>query len=124
MSTGTTPAAGQLDRLFGILDLASAIRQHASAATLGELADGLLATDRVVRAVRVDGRGRSVAVTIGNITVRLSIASGGQGLALRSLYERGEVTLALALPLEDGRIMLGFAGFDEDVLVSARVAAA
>ena len=119
----TTTGPGQLDRLFGILDLASAIRAHASAANLGELADGLLATDRVVRAVRVDGRGRSVAVTVDNITVRLAIASVGQGRALRSLCERGEVTLALALPLEDGRIMLGFAGSDEDVLVSARVAA-
>lgn len=116
--------SGRLERLFGILDLASEIQQQAAVVAVDELAAGLLATDRVVRDLRVDARRPSVAITIDNVTVRLGIASVGQALALRELRGRGEVSLELALPLEDGRIMLGFSGTGEDVLISARVSAA
>ena len=86
------------------------------------LLDGLMATDRRVRDVRLErGGGGAVLVTVDNVTVRLAVPSAHQAMALRELRRRGPVVLALALPLEDGRAMLGFSGPDEDVLVSTRL---
>ena len=89
---------------------------HATA----ELLDGLMATDRLVRDVRLRREG-AVLVRVGELTVRLAMPSVPQALALRELHRCGPVTLALAMALDDGRALLGFSGADEDVLVSTRV---
>jgi len=87
-----------------------------------ELLDGLMATDRRVLDVRLEsGGGGAVLVTIDNVTVRLAVPSAPQALALRDLRQQGPVSLALAIPLDDGRALLGFSGRDEDVLVSTRL---
>ena len=87
-----------------------------------ELLDGLMATDRQVRDVRLrGGDGGAVLVGVGNVTVRLAMPSVLQAMALHELHRRGPVTLALAMALDDGRALLGFSGVDEDVLVSTRV---
>ena len=86
------------------------------------LLDGLMATDRRVRDVRLErGGGGAVLVTVDNVTVRLAVPSASQALALRELRQRGQVSLAMAMPLDDGRALLGFSGPDEDVLVSTRL---
>ena len=87
-----------------------------------ERLDGLMATDRQVRDVRLErGGGGAVLVTVGNVGVRLAVPAAPQAMALRDLRGRGPVTLVLAMPLDDGRALLGFSGPDEDVLVSTRV---
>ena len=60
-------------------------------------------------------------VTVDDATIRLAMPSADQALALRDLWRRGPVALAMGLALDDGRAMLGFSGVDEDVLVSTRV---
>ena len=98
-----------------------AYHQEARQAT-GELLDGLMATDRRVLDVRLEGGGGgAVLVTIDNVTVRLAVPSAHQAMALRDLRQQGPVSLALAMPLDDGRALLGFSGPDEDVLVSTRL---
>jgi hypothetical protein len=107
-----------LDLLEKALD---AHRREAVQATT-ELCHGLMATDRQVRDVRLrGGSGGAVLVGVGNVTVRLAMPSLPQALALHELRRRGQVTLALAMALDDGRALLGFSGADEDVLVSTRV---
>jgi hypothetical protein len=86
------------------------------------LLEGLMATDRQVLDVRLErGGGGAVLVTIDNVTVRLAVPSAHQAMALRDLRQNGPVSLALAMPLDDGRALLGFSGPDEDVLVSTRL---
>lgn len=90
---------------------------HATAALL----DDLLEREREVRDIRIQPGAGAVMVTVGDATIRLAMPSSGQGLALRDLWQRGPVTLAMGLALNDGRAMLGFSGVDEDVLVSTRI---
>jgi hypothetical protein len=96
-------------------------RREAVRATVS-LLDELLARDRQVRDVRIKHGVGALLVTVDDATIRLAMPSGTQALALRDLYRRGPVVLALGLALDDGRAMLGFSGVDEDVLVSTRVA--
>ena len=99
-------------------------RREAIQATT-ELLQGLMATDRRVGNVRLtNGGGGALLVSVGNVTVQLAMPSRPQAMALRELRRRGPVTLAMALPLDDGRAMLGFSGADEDVLISTRVGTA
>jgi hypothetical protein len=114
----------RLPRLLALLDRAGELQREEMAQATVELVDGLLATDRSVRRVQVDVLRRCVAVTIGNVIVRLAVTSAGQALALRQLCQEGDVQLALGLVLDDGRAMLGFSGPEEDVLVTARIDAA
>ena len=86
------------------------------------LLGGLMATDRQVHDVQPDrADSGAVLVTVDNVTVRLALPSAPQAAALCELRARGPVTLAMAMPLDDGRALLGFSGPDEDVLVSTRL---
>jgi hypothetical protein len=107
--------------VLALLDRAQAAHRRETVEATAELVDGLLGTDRVVRDVRIPPRGGFVLVSVENVTARLAVPSPGQARALRALWLRGPVTLALGLVLDDGRAMLGFSGPDEDVLVSTRV---
>jgi hypothetical protein len=105
-----------------LLEKALEAHRRESAEETAELLRGLMATDRQVHGVRLDDRnGGAVLIGVGNVTVRLAMPSSPQAMALRDLRRRGPVTLAMAMPLDDGRAMLGFSGIDEDVLVSTRV---
>ncbi len=111
--------------VLDLLEKALEVHRREVVEATTELLEGLMATDRQVRDVRLkSGCGGAVLVSVGNVTARLSVPSAPQALALRQLCRRGPVTLALALPLDDGRALLGFSGTDEDVLVSTRVTSA
>ena len=113
-----------MSSVLALLDRAMEAHHREARQATTELLDGLMSTDRRVRAVRLkSGGGGGVLVSVGNVTVRLAVPSARQAMALRELQRRGPVTLALAMPLDDGRAMLGFSGPDEDVLVSTRVKA-
>jgi len=90
---------------------------HATVALL----DDLLGRSTEVRDIWIKPGAGEVLVTVDDATIHLAMPSAGQGLALRDLWQRGPVTLAMGLALDDGRAMLGFSGVDEDVLVSTRV---
>ena len=110
--------------VLDLLDRAHAAhRQESVQATVALLTD-LLGRNREVRDIWVKPGASAVMVTVGDATIRLVMPSAGQGLALRELWQRGPVTLAMGLALDDGRAMLGFSGVDEDVLVSTRISRA
>ena len=107
-----------------LLDRAHAAhRQKAVDGTVALLTD-LLGRNREVRDIWIKPGAGAVMVTVDDATIRLVMPSAGQGLALRDLWQRGPVTLAMGMALDDGRAMLGFSGVDEDVLVSTRVSLA
>ena len=107
--------------ILDLLDRARAAhRRETVHATVALLTD-LLGRDREVRDIWIKPGAGVVMVTVDDATIRLAMPSVGQGLALRELWQRGPVTLAMGLALDDGRAMLGFSGVDEDVLVSTRV---
>ncbi len=110
--------------VLDLLDRAHAAhRQEFVQATVALLTD-LLGRNREVRDIWVKSGASAVMVTVGDATIRLVMTSAGQGLALRDLWQRGPVTLAMGLALDDGRAMLGFSGVDEDILVSTRISRA
>jgi len=112
-----------MSEVLDLLDRAHAAHRrktvHATVALLNDLLD----RNREVRDIWIKpGAGAgAVMVALDDATIRLAMPSAGQGLALRELWQRGPVTLAMGLALDDGRAMLGFSGVDEDVLVSTRV---
>ena len=93
---------------------------HATVALL----DDLLGRSTEVRDIWIKPGAGEVLVTVDDATIHLAMPSAGQGLALGDLWQRGPVTLAMGLALDDGRAMLGFSGVDEDVLVSTRISRA
>ena len=101
----------------------AAHRQEAVDATAALLTE-LLARKREVHEIRIKPGAGAVLVTVDEATIRLAMPSTNQSLALRDLWRRGPVTLAMGLALDDGRAMLGFSGVDEDVLVSTRISRA
>ena len=107
--------------MLELLDRAHAAhRQEAVDATVTLLTE-LLARERQVREVRIKRGIGAVLVTVHDATIRLAMPSTNQSRALRDLWRRGPVTLAMAIALDDGRAMLGFSGVDEDVLISTRI---
>ena len=111
--------------VLDLFDRAHAAHRLGGRAREAALLEDLLSRDREVRDVRLKpgAGGGAVMVTVGDATIRLVTTSAGQACALRDLVQRGPVTLAMGLALDDGRAMLGFSGVDEDVLVSTRVSA-
>jgi hypothetical protein len=107
--------------VLGLLDEARAAhRQETVDATVALLTE-LLARDRTVREVRVKPGVGAVSVAVQHATLRLAMPSTNQAMALRDLWRRGPVVLAMGIALDDGRAMLGFSGVDEDVLISTRI---
>ena len=107
--------------VLDLLDRAHAAHRRETVRATVALVDDLLGRNREVRDIRIKPGVGAVMVTVGGSAIRLAIPSAGQGLALRELWQRGPVTLALGLVLDDGRALLGFSGVDEDLLVSTRV---
>jgi hypothetical protein len=104
-----------------LLDRAHAAhRQEAVDATIALLTE-LLARKREVREIRIKPGAGAVLVSVDDATIRLAVPSTNQSLALRDLWRRGPVTLAMGIALDDGRAMLGFSGVDEDVLITTRI---
>jgi hypothetical protein len=104
-----------------LLDQAHAAqRQEAVTATV-ELLTELLAREREVREIRIKRGVGAVLVTVHDATIRLAMPSTNQSRALRDVWRRGPVRLAMGIALDDGRAMLGFSGVDEDVLVTTRI---
>ena len=107
--------------VLALLDEAHAAHRQETVRATVALLDELLELNREVREIRIKPGVGAVTVTVDEATIRLSMPSTNQSLALRDLWRRGRVTLAMGLALDDGRAMLGFSGVDEDVLVSTRV---
>ena len=107
-----------------LLDRAHATHRRNTVQATVALLNDLLSRNREVRDIRIMPGADAAMVTVADATIRLAMPSAGQGLALRELWERGPVTLAMGLALDDGRAMLGFSGVDEDVLVSTRISRA
>ena len=110
--------------ILDLLDRAQAAHRRESVHATVVLLNDLLDRDREVRDLWIKPGAGAVMVTMDDSTIRLAMPSAGQGLALRELWQRGPVTLAMGLALDDGRAMLGFSGVGEDVLVSTRVSRA
>jgi hypothetical protein len=104
-----------------LLDRAHAAhREEAVHATVTLLTE-LLARKRQVREIRIKPGVGAVLVTMEDATIRLAMPSTNQSKALRDLWRRGPVMLAMGIALDDGRAMLGFSGVDEDVLITTRI---
>ena len=110
--------------VLGLFDRARAAHRRESVNATVALLTDLLGGNGEVRDIRIKSGAGAVTVSLDYATIRLAMPSAGQGLALRDLWQRGPVTLAMGLALDDGRAMLGFSGVDEDVLVSTRVSRA
>jgi hypothetical protein len=107
-----------------LLDQAHAAhRQEAVTATVALLTE-LLARKREVREIRIKPGAGAVLVSMHDATIRLAMPSTNQSRAIRDLWRRGPVLLAMGLALDDGRAMLGFSGVDEDVLITTRISRA
>ena len=113
-----------MSEVLDLFDRAHAAHRRETMHATVALLNDLLGRDRQVRDIWIKPGAGAVMVTIDGATIRLVMPSGGQGLALRELWHRGPVTLAMGLALDDGRVMLGFSGVGEDVLVSTRVSRA
>jgi hypothetical protein len=101
------------------LDVVADAMQEELRGEADELLLTLLTSDRTVTEVTVDpGRG-SVTVTVGGTQVRLATDSPGQGQALAEQHEIGAVRFAMGTWLPDDRLVLGFRGTSDDVLLVA-----
>ncbi len=113
-----------MNDVLDLLDRAHAAHRQETVRATAALLDELLVQGREVRDIRIRAGVGAVVVTVDDARIRLAMPSAGQAMALRELWQRGPVTLAMGIALEDGRAMLGFSGVDEDVLVSTRVSRA